>query len=283
VSVGIDDYPGAEGDLRAAKADAREVDTALAAYGVPATRRILLTDQKATAANIRASLAWLATHATSDATAVFFYSGHVRQIFSDPDRDGEAVDEAIVAADGDHVYDGEVANIFRGLEAKAVWIGMAACYGSGFDDALAPGRILTAAASESDLAYENSALGHSYLVEYMVRRAMLQGKASASVQDSFQWARAQIARDYPNRQPVAIDRSKGPVVLGRSKAPAPAPQAKPNPPQAPPPQKAEPRPPSSPDPSNPDPGPSACTAVLGVTLCSEKQTSFRPVTAAALD
>jgi hypothetical protein len=279
VSVGIDDYPGTEGDLRAAKADAREVDMALGAYGVPATRRIILTDQKATAPNIRGALAWLTANASPDSTAVFFYSGHVRQVFNDPDHDGEAVDEAMVAADGDQVYDGEVANLLRGLQARSTWIGMAACYGAGFDDALAPGRVLTAAASESDLAYENSALGHSYLVEYMVHRAMLQGKASGSVQDAFNWARTQIARDYPNRQPVMIDRSRVPVVLGRPKAPAP-PQAGSTPPQAPPPTHPEPKPSTPPDPSDSDPGPSACTGFLGVTLCSERQSSFRPVLAA---
>ena len=48
---------------------------------------------------------------------------------------------------------------------------------------------MTAAAAETDLAYENSALGHSYLVEYMVRRAMLQGRAPGSVQEPFSWAR----------------------------------------------------------------------------------------------
>jgi Caspase domain len=269
VSVGIDDYPGTDGDLRAAKADAREVDAALATYGVPANRRILLTDQKATAANIRGALAWLTAHASSDSVAVFFYSGHVRQVFSDPDHDGEAVDEAIVAADGNQVLDGEVANLLRGLEARAAWIGMAACFGAGFDDAMAPGRILTAAASESDLAYENATLGHSYLVEYMVRRAMLQGRAAGSVQDAFNWAKAQIARDYPNRQPAILDRSRGPVVLGRPTAATP--ERKPAP--QPPPEPKDPQPnPSAPPPTAPEPKPgTACAQVLGVSVCSEQR------------
>ena len=182
VVVGIDDYPGSDADLKAAKADARDVDDALAGYGVPPHRRIVLLDQDATADNIKGSLGWLASRASADSTAVFFYSGHVRQITGDPDGDGEAVDEAIVAADGNHVIDGEVAEILSGLEARSTWLGIAACYGSGFDDALASGRVVTAAAAEADLAYENSALGHSYLVEYMVRRAMLQAKAPGSVQ-----------------------------------------------------------------------------------------------------
>lgn len=275
VVVGIDDYPGADADLRAAVADARDVDNALAAYGVPANHRLMLTDRQATADNIRGALAWMAGRASADSTAVFFYSGHVRQVAGDPDRDGEVIDEAIVASDGDNVYDGQVAELLRGMEARSTWIGVAACYGAGFDDALAPGRILTAAAGENDVAYENSSLGHSYMVEYMVRRAMLQGKAPASVQDAFAWARTQIARDYPNRQPAVLDRSKGPVVLGRAMTPSPsAPEHKPSASQ--PPESKEPQPgPSAPPPTTPEPQPGgpACAEVLGVSVCSEQRSS----------
>lgn len=275
VVVGIDDYPGGDADLRAAVADARDVDNALAAYGVPANHRLMLLDKQATADNIRGALAWMAGRASADSTAVFFYSGHVRQVAGDPDRDGEVVDEAIVAADGDNVYDGQVAELLRGMDARAAWIGVAACYGAGFDDVLANGRILTAAAGENDVAYENSSLGHSYMVEYMVRRAMLQGKAPASVQDAFAWARTQIARDYPNRQPAILDRSRGPVVLGRATTPTPsAPERKPQ--ASPPPERSEPQPPpSAPPPTAPEPKPggTACAEVLGVSVCSEQRSS----------
>ena len=275
VVVGIDDYPGGDADLRAAVADARGVDNALAAYGVPANHRLLLLDKDATANNIRGALAWMAGRASADSTAVFFYSGHVRQVAGDPDRDSEVIDEALVGADGENVYDGQVADLLRGLDARSAWLGIAACYGAGFDDALAPGRILTAAAGENDIAYENSSLGHSYLVEYMVRRAMLQGHAPGSVQDAFAWARAQIARDYPNRQPSILDRSRGPVVLGRATAapPATAPERKPAP--SPPPRESkDPQPaPSAPPPTAPEPKPGgpACAQVLGVSVCSEER------------
>jgi hypothetical protein len=271
VVVGVDDYPGESADLKAAVADARDVDAALANYGVPASRRMVLLDGQATAVNIRRSLAWLASHAAADSTAVFFYSGHVRQVGGNPDGDPEAVDEALVAYDGVNVYDGEVAQILRQLEARTAWIGVAGCYGSGFDDVLAPGRLITAAAAEPDLAYENSALGHSYLVEYMVRRAMLQGYASGSVQEAFIWARDQIARDYPNRQPVMVDRSRGPLVLGARPPtpPGPAPRSQPQPD----PSQSQPAPaqPAPAQPSNPTPPPEdgGCTEVLGVSLCSQ--------------
>jgi hypothetical protein len=266
VVVGIDDYPGTDADLNAAVADAREVDRTLAAYGVPGNHRLVLLDKQASGDHIRGALAWMTSQATADSTAVFFYSGHVRQVAGDPDHDGEAVDEAIVAADGDNVYDGQVADLLRNLEARSAWLSIAACYGAGFDDALAPGRILTAAAGENDVAYENSSLGRSYMVEYMVRRAMLQGKAPGSVQDAFNWARAQIARDYPNRQPVVVDRARGPVVLGRlgadRKPAAQPPQSNPQPGAG------------APPPAAPEPKPSGpCAEVLGVSVCSEKRSS----------
>ena len=272
VVVGIDDYPGTDADLKAAVADAREVDSALAAYGVPVTHRLLLLDKQATGDNIRGALAWLTGRASADSTAVFFYSGHVRKVAGDPAHDGKYIDEAIVGSDADNVYSGQVAGILRNLEARSAWLGIAACYGGGFDDALAPGRVLTAAAGEDDVAYENSSLGHSYMVEYMVRRAMLQGRAAGSVQDAFAWAKAQIARDYPNRQPVIIDRSRGPIVLGRS-VPAPAPENR-QPAAAQPGQSKDPQPaPSAPPSTEPKPGEPACTQLLSVSVCSEKRSS----------
>ena len=275
VVVGIDDYPGTDADLKAAVADARDVDTALAAYGVPASHRLVLLDKQATGDNIRGALAWMTGRAAADSTAVFFYSGHVRKVAGDPGHTGKYIDEAIVAADGDNVYSTQVAGLLRGLEARSAWIGIAACYGGGFDDALAPGRILTAAAGENDVAYENSSLGHSYMVEYMVHRAMLEGKAAGSVQDAFAWARAQIAHDYPNRQPVIIDRSRGPVVLGRPATPAAAENRKSA--AEPPAQSKDPQPaPSAPPPTAPEPKPGggACTQVLSVSVCSEQHSSY---------
>jgi hypothetical protein len=274
VIVGVDDYPGDDADLKAAVADARDVDSALAAYGVPANRRMVLLDRQATGDNIRGALAWMAGRASADSTTVFFYSGHVRQVAGDADRDGEVIDEAMVGADGDNVFDGQVADLLRNSEARATWLGIAACYGAGFDDAIAPGRILTAAAGENDVAYENSSLGHSYMVEYMVRRAMLQGRAPGSVQEAFGWARAQIARDYPNRQPAILDRSRGPMVLGRAAAPPAAPERKPAPQPAPAkPEEPKPNPAPPPTAPEPQPGGSACAQVLGVSVCSDQKSS----------
>jgi hypothetical protein len=213
VVIGIDDYPGDDHDLHAAVADARDVDAALEQYGVPLSHRVVLLNGQASGDSIRSSVQWLVDHASADSTAVLFYAGHVRQVGGDRDHDGEEVDEAFVGSDGVDVLDGDIARTLHNLDARTMWIGVAGCYAGGFDDLLAPGRTLTAATNEDQLAYENTALDRSYMVEYMVHRAMLQGKAPGSVQESFNWAKAQIAHDYPNRVPVIMDRASSPIVL----------------------------------------------------------------------
>jgi hypothetical protein len=192
IVVGINDYPGDDHDLTKAVADARDMDAALAGYGVPPSHRLLLLDGQASSGNLRRSLAWLVGHAAPDATAVVFFSGHVAHVADGPRGPSHV---ALLAADGTGLTDREIARSLDHLEARSAWIAIAACYGAEFDTLLAPGRVLTAAAGRGQLAYENSALDHSYFVEYMVQRAMLEGRAPDSVQAAFGWARAQIAHD----------------------------------------------------------------------------------------
>lgn len=232
VTIGINDYPGVRSDLRSATADARDVDAVLARHGVPSEQRLLILDRQASADTIRAALDWLVAHAGPDATAVLYYAGHVREI--------SRATEAIVAADGGLVTDADVAAHLAPLRAGRTWLAFASCYGAGFDEALAPGRLLTAAADGDSLAYENHDYNRSYLGEYLVRRGLLEGRAGPSIQHAFAWAERELRRDHPNRLPVMIDRSGGDVTLGAPVAPPP-PSAPPQPPR---PQQRE-RPPES--------------------------------------
>ena len=215
VMIGVNDYPGSSHDLQAAVADANDVDAALAQYQVPGNQRLLLRNGSATAGDILAAADWLVGNAGPNATAVFFYAGHVRQL-------GRGT-EAVVGADGRVVPDSTLAEHLRPLLARQTWIGIAGCFGGGFTELLAPGRILTAAAPAGTYAYENQGFGRSYLVEYMVRRAMIQGYAPGSVQEAYAWAYQQLQRDYPNRMPVAYDQSGAPIKLGPSSPAKPTP------------------------------------------------------------
>lgn len=201
VMIGVNDYPGHASDLRGAVNDATDMDLALAGLGVPVANRLLIRDGQATAPMIRRSVEWLVAHAGPDATAVFFYSGHVRKL----DRSTEAM----VGADGGTVSDVELASLLSPLQASRAWIAMVACYGAGFTEALGPGRVLTGAAPADSLAYETTQFNRSYMVQYMVRQALIERRTNSTVQAAFAYARAELSRDHPGRQPVQIDGGSG--------------------------------------------------------------------------
>jgi hypothetical protein len=144
---------------------------------------------------------------------VFFYAGHVRKVASST--------EAMVGADGRTVVDTDVARRLGSLRARHAWIVIAACYGGGFDEVLAPGRILTAAAPANRIAYESTALHRSYLGEYLTHQALLEGNADGSVEEAFAWAVAGLKRDHPDRLPVQFDQVDGDLVLGSAPPPPP--------------------------------------------------------------
>jgi hypothetical protein len=195
--VGIDDYPGTAHDLTAAEADASDADAALAQFGVPAEQRLVLSGPAASAAGIRAGLEWLVDNAGPEATAVVYLAGHVRR--PAPGR------HVFRAADGALVSDREMAETLDRLQAPRLWLAVAGCYGAGFDEVIdRPGRILSGASGEDEIAYENLHLGRSYLGEFMVRRAML-GIGISSVRTAFEAATAGLRQEFPHRMPVLVD------------------------------------------------------------------------------
>ena len=205
VIVGINDYPGQGSDLRAAVNDATDMDVALAGMGVPAENRLVLLDGQATASRIREAIGWLSSRAGPDSTAVFFYGGHVRKL--------GPLTEAIVAADGALIDDRQLEEHLSHVAARRAWIAMASCFGGGFTEVLAPGRVLTGAAPADALAYETTEYGRSFLVQYMVREAMIEKRAASSVQAAFAYATAELVRRHPTRLPVQIDLAGGPLDL----------------------------------------------------------------------
>jgi len=258
VIIGIDDYPGSDHDLRSSTNDAREVATALSTLGVPAANRLVLLDGAASSCAIRSALEWLGARASAEATAVFFFAGHARILGSGA--------RAAIAADGLPLTDGELGEALSGLKAPRAWIAMASCYGAGFTRSLGPGRILTGAAGPDDLAYEAVDSDLSYMVDYMVRRAIVGGGAPQSVEAAFAFARDGLGSSAPNRVPVQIDDAPGEIDLRQSPSvplppatgapvdPSPPPNPAPLPPTAPPP----------PPPLPPVPTAPACKPLLGL-------------------
>jgi hypothetical protein len=237
VVIGVNDYPGDANDLDYAVNDASDAVQALSLQGVDDSHVMFLRDGQVTAPVVHSAVQWLDTHAGPDAVAVFFYAGHVGKAGSS---------EAIVTSDGGRIRDVELADWFRPLAAKQAWFTIAACYGGGFDELLGPGRVLTAAAGPNDVAYESSTFSRSYLGEYMIHRAMIEGAANDTVQSAFSWASQHIAQDYPDREPVQFDESNGHVDLRpNSTGDAPPPDASASPP---PDQPTPDQPPSDPPP-----------------------------------
>lgn len=251
--VGINDYPGTRHDLGAAVADADTVDQALAGFGVPAGNRVVLRDGQARRAQLVAAIRALVQTAGTQSTVVFAYAGHVRKLDHDT--------EAIVAADGGLLRDDELAALLAPLRTQHVWLLLASCYAGGFTEALAPGRILTAAADANSLAYESPSIHGSYLVYHLVREGWLEGKAGPSVQEAYAYAQARINELYPNRRPMEIDESGQPMRLGTRNpsmgSPKPAAQS-----SGPPSQGSQPQPGSPSSPPTTEPPERKCTLLV---------------------
>jgi hypothetical protein len=259
VVIGINDYPGDSNDLHYAVNDANDVVTALTQQGA-GDHILFLQDGQVTPEVIHSSIDWLNSHAGPDAVAVFFYSGHGAK------RNGG---EALVASDGRFVTDQQLGNWFRPLRAHKAWITIAACYGGGFTEVLAPGRVLTGAAPANSVAYENSGFKRSYLGEYMIRRAMIGKAADATVETAFNYARDEISQDSPGREPVQFDYSDGHVDLrppGSTESSAgstPPPSGTPSQPAPPPPSDQAPPPPDPGDNGTPPP-PKQCKGLIKI-------------------
>jgi hypothetical protein len=223
--VAVDDYPGAGSDLEYSVGDAQDVLALLDQMGVAPEQRQVLLDRAATRVTVLGALDRLAAEAGPDDLAVLFFAGHVRKL--------SHTTEAFVAADGALVRDREVADHLAPLRAPA-WIIFATCYGGGFTETLAPGRVLTAASDASSLAYESRTFHRSYLVEYLIHRALLDHAADGTVEAAFAWAERQLRREHPERAPVQWDLYPGDLRLDGVPADAPAPEAPVAPPPAPP-------------------------------------------------
>lgn len=257
VIVGINDYPGGGHDLVSSVNDAMDVDRALARFGVPADHRLLLLDGEASSCGLQSGLDWLVERAGPDTTAVFFYAGHARKL--------GAGSRTLVAADGELLTDVQLGASLSRLRSGRAWIALATCYGGGFTQVLGPNRILTAASDGDSLAYESLDFGRSYLVEYMVRRAMLGDAAPSSVESSFAYARAAIQATQPGRVPVQIDQVPGELDLRQTPQVG---QAAPPVGQAPPPSGGGPAvQPPPPPPARVSPTTRPCRPVL-LILCS---------------
>lgn len=189
--VGVSDYSGRTKSTVAGAADADDFREALLRNGFRSDNILLLTEKRATAANIRAGLQWLIDNSSENSFSVFHFSGHVKQIGGDRDRDGEKLDEYLWPYDNRFISDAELANKIRELRGLS-WTDIAGCEAAGFDDRLSgPSRLFTSSSAEHEKSYEFPAWNNSIFTGLEIDEAFLQGlgdrdgNGKVSIQEAF--------------------------------------------------------------------------------------------------
>ena len=192
--VGVSDYAGRTSSTVAGADDAADFREMLLRNGFREDRIHVLTERAATAANIRAGLRWLVDNSSPSSFSVFHFSGHVKQMSGDRDRDGEALDEYLWPHDNRFISDAELASTVRSLRGLS-WTDIAGCEAAGFDDGLSgPNRLFTASSQEPEKSYEYPEWRNSVFTGLEVDQGFLQGYADGdgngkvSIQEAFAYA-----------------------------------------------------------------------------------------------
>lgn len=181
--------------------------------GFPSENVTVLLDEEATREGILAAIAELGRAVSREGRAVFAFAGHTR-------RRGR--ENHIVAADGQTISAGTLSEALSSVRAP-MWVALPTCYAAGFarPGIVGPNRVATFASSATERSFESASLGHSFLFEYMVKRALHEKEAATSVERAFTFAKHGLERDYPRYVPVMDDRFPGEFTLGRPIAPGP--------------------------------------------------------------
>jgi hypothetical protein len=214
--VGVNDYAGRTHDTVGAVGDVDDFRDVLLRAGWRDDHIRVLRDRSASAAAIRDGLQWLADHASARSFTIFHYSGHVKQMGGDRDRDGEALDEYLWGADNRFIADGELAQRIRPMPGR-VWIDIAGCEAAGFDDGISGrNRLFTSSSRENEKSYEQPQWKNSVFSGLLVDQALLHGAAGkgsdgrTSIQRAFAYASANAPKVTAKQRPGA----QHPVVNG---------------------------------------------------------------------
>jgi hypothetical protein len=198
--VGVSDYAGRTSSTVAGADDAADFRELLLRNGFREDRIRTITDAQATARNVRAGLQWLVDNSSPESFSVFHFSGHVKQLGGDRDRDGEKVDEYLWPHDNVFISDAELASRVQQLRGLA-WIDIAGCEAGGFDDGISsPTRVFTGSSRETEKSYEHPDWRNSVFTGLQVDQGWLQGQADhdangkVSIQEAFAFAHERAPR-----------------------------------------------------------------------------------------
>ena len=146
--VGVGDYDGRLGDLPYTADDPHRVlDGLVERAGMPAANAVVLTDEEATLANVRAAFEAMRERVGPRDTFLFFFSGHGDRVEqpagSRPERsDPDGLDETIELVDG-ALRDNELDELLDGIDSELMLVVLDSCFSGGFskDVISVPGRI----------------------------------------------------------------------------------------------------------------------------------------------
>ena len=194
VLVGVNNYQGKTVDTVGSLGDVADLRDVLLRSGWRDDHILVLTENNATATRIRESWKWLIARATDTSFSVFHYSGHVKQMAGDKDRDGEDTDEFLWSVDNQFLSDGEFAASMRQLHGWG-WVSVSGCEAAGFNEGIAaPNRLFTASSLETQKSYEEPNWGNSVHMGFFADQGLLQrfgdtnGDKRVSLQEGFNYS-----------------------------------------------------------------------------------------------
>jgi hypothetical protein len=244
--VGINDTDP-KNPLLGARADATNMRNALLKYGFHSSDIVTLMDGQATRPRILRELQRLVARTPSDGIAVFAAASH-------------GAGTSFRTAEGARLYATDLGRYLGRIRAP-VWTALAMCYAAGFavPGVVGRNRIATFSSAANQLTYEIGGAG-SELFYAMVKQGMIDAGAPRSVETAFNFAHANLAKDYSNL-PVMSDGVPGELVLGPVTWGPPVTAAPPTPPPV------AVQPDTAPDPVTVDPTPAPDNGGLGGILC----------------
>ncbi len=205
---------------------------ALFADSFPGSNPTLLTDDTATAANIRQALQNTLGAATPDDVVIFSFSGH-----GSHDHRLAAFDTTLSALKASSIGMEELAELFKSTKAKAVFCILDCCFsgaapakvledspiprdpGTPLEVLVGEGRILLAASGTDQVAYELPRARHGILTKALLD-LLLGAKAPidllASIGDVMRTVQAEAARMGVEQTPVLLGSIKGGLVIPKT-------------------------------------------------------------------
>ncbi len=209
VLIGVNQYAGRTADLGGSVGDVQDLQAFLIRNGWAADHIWVLTDEAATLGGIRDAFSWLSQVTGPNSHSVVSFSGHVRALGRDRDKDKEKVDEFLVTTEGKLMSDREFTQWMSSVDGW-LWANVTGCHSGGMDDGFTTAKkVFSASSQESEKSYDNPTAGNSVFGMLMFDQALHDGYADyngdrrVSLQEAFHYA-------HVGAPEITYDQRKGP-------------------------------------------------------------------------